>query len=211
MILAKLIKHNIDNNTVVYYSLVWKEQFETMKYIVWPVAKNPVQGRFGPASLQDWYRGCALASKIQKALADKGNTAKIVVVTATHVTGRQSERDMMLQALRSLGMQDRDLILEGQAYETIGELENVFEIARREKSRVVVVSTFGHYLRVAWLLRPIKDGDLVASHKIAFGLPRWRELVTDLILTIIFPIIDLLGGRAWFKDKVVVRRKSVKH
>jgi len=208
LILAKLIKHNIDNNTVVYYSLVWKEQFETMKYIVWPVAKNPVQGRFGPASLQDWYRGCALASKIQKILDKKGNTAKIAVVTATHITGHRSERDMMLWALRSTGVQEQHLILDGEAYETVGELEKVFGVARREKSRVVVVSTFGHYMRVAWLLWSTKNRGLVASHKIAFGLPRWRELVTDLILSAVFPIIDLLGGREWFKDKVVARRKS---
>ena len=158
-------------------------------------------GRFGPERMQDWYRGLAKAVKIERKLLSAHHMPWIVVVDAIHVKGHVADSEMIVPALRKLGAKGIYIGLE--SHETIGELEAAYKIVQRTGAEFIVISTFAHYLRVAWLLRGIK-----AKHYIAFGLPRWFEMVTDVILTLLFPVIDLCGGREWFRKKVDVRRKS---
>jgi hypothetical protein len=175
-----------------------------MRIVIWPVAKNPAMGRFGPEKWQDWYRTCVKAVDIQRARSREGETVFIAVVSAARVAGHKAEVDYLVPALQQLRAQN--IVIEPSSYETVGELEAARAIARREDAQLIVVSTFGHYPRLAWLLRGIPAG-----HHIAFGLPRWRELVTDTILSLLFPFIDLAGKREWFVAKVTRRRQAGKH
>lgn len=160
-------------------------------------------GRVGPTQWQDWYRGCVKAVALERKLVECGQQVVIVIVNAVHTTGYQRESDYAAEALRGLGA--RNILVELKSHETIGELEAVCEIAKQEKAELIIISTFAHYLRVAWLLRGIP-----AEHYIAFGLPRWREMVTDAILTVLFPLLDLLGGRKRFLEMVNRRRLNGK-
>lgn len=175
-----------------------------MNILIWPVAKNPAMGRIGPKEWQDWYRGCAKAVKLERKLSSLGHNVKIAVVSAVHIAGHVAEVYYIMSALNELGA--RNVHKRLSSYETIGEMESVRGIAQQENAKLIVISTFGHYLRVAWLIR-----NMNAEHYIAFGLPRWRELITDAILTFLFPIIDSAGQRKWFLNKVVRRRISGKH
>jgi hypothetical protein len=175
-----------------------------MKYIIWPVAKNPATGRIGPKKFQDWYRGCVKAVKIEKKLLANGDSVKIAVVSAVHIKDKPAEADFIFSALEELGA--KNIHIDLKSYETIGELEAVQEIAIKENAELIIISTFGHYLRVRWLARKIS-----AKHFVAFGIPRPKELITDIILTFLFPIIDLLGKRDWFRKKVESRRENGKH
>lgn len=172
-----------------------------MNYLILPLAKNPPIGRFGPRKLQDCYRTCVKAVELKRRLVSEGHRVQIVIVSTMHIPGRMSEPEYYTSTLLELGETSPRLAL--QSYETIGELAGVLNLAENEQSNLIVVCTFGHYLRVLWLLR----GESVELHT-AFGLPRWRELLTDTLLAFVFPIIDLLGGRKWFQNKVVTERKA---
>ena len=175
-----------------------------MKFFVLPITKNPAFGRVGQEELQDWYRGCARAVQIQRGLSSAGHDAEIVVLSDVHIKGYRHEAEYYQDALKKLGAKNVRTIQQGQ--ETVGQIEIILEIAKKEDAKLVVVSTFGHYLRLAWLLRGTD-----AQHETVFGLPRFRELITDGILTVLFPLIDLTVGREWFQNKVVHRRESGKH
>lgn len=174
------------------------------KYVIWPVAKNPAMGRIGPTRWQDWYRGCIKSAAIERKLIESGNEVMVAIVNAVHTKGYTPEYEYSMKALKELGTQN--IHIELKSYETISELDAICEIAKREGAELVVVSTFAHYLRVAWLLRRIPS-----EHHIAFGLPRWSEMITDVVLTVLFPIIDFLGGRKRFLKTVNRRRLDGKH
>ena len=154
---------------------------------------------------QDWYRGCVKAARLQQRLMKSGDTCSIVVTTDVHLNGCWHDAQYYARALRKSGAVKYQFTWNG--YETIGELEAAKGFAASQGAQLIVVTTFAHYLRVAYLMR--KAG-IRAKHYCAFGLPRWKEMVTDVILTFAFPLIDLCGKREWFVRLVVARRKTGK-
>jgi hypothetical protein len=106
-----------------------------------------------------------------------------------------------LSTLRRLGVNDKDIIVIEKTHETVEQIEIVTEYAKENNAKLIIISTFLHYLRVRWLCR-----GFVVEHHGAFGIPRPREAVTDIILTLIFPVIDLIGKKKWFSEKVGMRR-----
>ena len=174
-----------------------------MKYLIFPLTKNPAFGRFGPVKMQDWYRTCVRAVSLERQLITDGNEAEIIVLADVHYKGYRHETEYYTEALMALGAKNVRTIK--QCYETIGQIEFVIQLATKEQSKLIVISTFAHYLRAARLLK-----GRAVYHHIAFGLPRISELATDAILTFLFPVLDLMGGREWFKNKVIARRKTGK-
>jgi len=183
------------------------EKQERFTYIV-PVTKSPHQtGRIGPRRFQDWYRGAVKAREY----LGKYHPARILVLSDVHVNGEKHEADLYHKALTDAGVEEHGIEVIKEEQETIGQIDRLYKIAEEENAKLVIISTFLHYLRVAWLVwrkRTYRSGLVEVTHRAAFGIPRPREVITDVILWFVFPVIDLLGGRLWFQRKVSGRRVS---
>ncbi|HEY4511801.1 MAG TPA: hypothetical protein VJH55_03100 [Candidatus Paceibacterota bacterium] len=186
--------------------------------LIVPLTKSSFAKRLGPEKFYDWVRGLKKAHK----LCDRDDT--VLVVSAVHIEGFKSEAVIYKEVLLEWGITeqeieevsvgqrlmlgDKNFVILEEAQETIGQLEIAYDIAEQNRMKLVVVSTWTHYLRVAWLLW--RGPNRNYRHYIAWGVPYLREAITDAILTLLFPLIDLAGRRSWFLDKVTRRRKSGK-
>lgn len=175
--------------------------------IVIPVAKSPhSKGRILPEEWQDWYRGIKKAVSIARQ-SEKGSVEVLVLSDAKYY-GQPHEADLYYRALTKLGATiyvNIRIIREG--YETIEQVNRSFELAAEEGKELIFVSTFFHYPRVQWLIWRCKTTVPVkVRHCVAVGIPRPREAITDIILTLLFPLIDIFGGRRFFLKAVNKRR-----
>lgn len=168
--------------------------------LIVPLTKSPHSGRIGKKEWQDWYRGLALAKKILRPGVDK-----ILVVSDVKIKGEKHEADIYVSALQELNVDTADIVVIKSAQETIGQIDVAKEIGQKENLSLVFISTWTHYLRVRWITFFDK---IRAKHFTTFGIPRPREAFTDLISTFLFPLIDILGLRKKFKERVSLRRKQ---
>ncbi len=173
-----------------------------MKTFITLVAKSPwSKGRYGPHHHQDWVRACGIAAKE----VAQNPEAEILVVDGFQAQRQASDLELYCKELVRLKVDPERIRTINQGNETVAQLEIVEEQATKEKARVLLISTFLHYLRVRWLCR-----GLGYEHRVAWGIPRPREAVTDIILMFIFPILDLLDLRPWFQRQVTGRREDGK-
>jgi hypothetical protein len=164
--------------------------------ILLPLTKSPhTKGRIGPHTWQDWYRSLVKTKRISPFF----RPYEVLILSNFQVAGSAHEVDLYLEACRNLGIDN--LLPVREAYETMGQLDYAFARAAREKKRLVVISTWFHFPRVWWLCR----GHSV-KHVVAYGIPRPFGAITDIVLTFVFPILDILGMRKWFKDRLDSRR-----
>lgn len=168
--------------------------------LIVPITKSPhIKGRIGPVELQDWYQGINKAVLLFSRLPN----SKILVISNVHISGEEHEADIYQRVLNEKSVEDKDLIIRKECFETIAQIDAIKKIAEEQNYKLVFVSTFLHFPRVWWLARGMN-----VAHYIAFGIPRPREALTDIVLTFLFPIIDIFGGRIWFQEKVIARRKE---
>ncbi len=160
--------------------------------IIVPIAKGPYPPRIGPGWWADWRRGCLKAVSLQREYLARGERAEVLILCDAQYKGGRPEAEYYQEALTQAGAQNIRTIIEGR--ETVRQVDIARALARAEDKYLVVVSTWLHYPRVAWLLRG--SG---ARHVGAFGIPHWRYACMDIVLNIAFPLIDLFpGGRARF-------------
>lgn len=165
-----------------------------------PLTKGPAaKGRIGPREWQDWYRSLVLTKK----LMPRYQPCSVAILSNFQVAGEMHEVYFYLEALEELSIPDVVVIRE--AYETMGQLEYAFEMARRERVNLVVISTWLHFPRVWWLCR-----GMGVKHHVAWGIPRPSLAAADIFLTFALPALDLLGLRKWFKKRLERRRTSGK-
>ncbi len=170
--------------------------------VIIPLTKSPVphKGRTGPDRWQDWYRGVKIAAKL--ANEDYGKPL-VVVISGVHINGAEPEALVYYSSLVKLGVDKDQIMVIERCHETIGQLDEAIRLA--EDDDLLFIVTWAHYLRVLWLLR----GKKKVQVKICWGLPRWKEVVTDFVFTLLFPAIELYGhvlGRIfpkipWIKGK----------
>lgn len=158
----------------------------------------PRKGRYGPDHLQDWYGECVKACRLMT------SEGKIFISTAFECNG-QSEAEVYENTLKEMGIKENQMEICCQGVETTEQLEAIYMVAAREKEVPVIISTFLHFPRVWWLTRGKK-----VEHRVAFGIPRPWEAVTDLGLTIAYPLIDVLGLKNKFLAYTKTRRKKGK-
>ncbi|MDO8584873.1 MAG: hypothetical protein Q7R85_01990 [bacterium] len=165
-------------------------------FVLLPLTKGPcAKGRVGPRTWQDWYRSMVLAKRLQP----RYGQAPVLILSNLQVAGERHEEDIYVAAAEELGISN--LVVVREAYETMGQLDYALDVARRERLMLVVISTWLHFPRVWWLCR-----ERGVKHHIAWGIPRPSLAVADLILTIAFPILDILGLRGWFRRRLESRR-----
>lgn len=169
-----------------------------MREIVVLLTKSPLprKGRFGRESWQDWYRGCRVAV----ALALE-HDASILVASAFKTKDGTREAEFYREVLERMGVAKVVVVEEG--LETIGQLDAAFKAAAGRD--LVVVSSAFHFPRVWWLCR----GKSVRHH-VVWGIPRPSEAIVDILLAILFPLIDFFGWRDKLQKRSEDRRVAGK-
>ncbi|GEM_PF-1076203 len=170
-------------------------------YLLLPLTKGPcAKGRIGPNVLQDWWGSMVLTQRLQRKYGwGQYGPPPVLILSNLQVAGERHEADIYIEAAEELGI--TNLVVVREAYETMGQLEYALELARRERLKLVVISTWLHFPRVWWLCRGRN-----VKHHIAGGIPRPSLAVADIILTFAFPILDILGLRGWFRQRLERRR-----
>ena len=173
------------------------------KYLILPLTKNPNPiGRIGPKEKQDWFRGLLKARDLIANLPG----SKILIISNVFFPNGDNEADVYINNLKELGVTEEKIIIVRNNFETIGQIETAKKIMNEKKEKMIVISTWLHYLRVRYLFsncHPIK-------HYIAFGIPRPREILTDITLTFLLPILDFFKLRTWLRKKIEQRRTKGK-
>jgi hypothetical protein len=171
-----------------------------MKTIIGILTKSPhPQGRVGPREKQDWYRQCVDVVELHRKIPE----SEIVVTSALHIKGARREEEYYTEAILSLG--DSVIALE-KGVETIEQIRVFKEYISVHEAKLILSVTFTHFLRVVWLC--FRAQLTVTKYKVSWGIPRPKEFVTDIILTFLYPILDILGKGTWFMEKVQARRKE---
>lgn len=168
-----------------------------------PLTKNPNRvGRIGPEEKQDWFKGLVKA----KNLFQKFPNSKIIIISNVFFLDGNNEADIYKNTLKRLGVKEEDIIVIRENFETLGQVETAKKITLEKKEELIVVSTWLHYLRVRYLFLKEKK----VKHHVVFGIPRPREVFTDIVLTFLLPLIDLMGLRKSLKKRIEKRRRNGK-
>ncbi len=181
-----------------------------MKTVILVLTKGPHRTRFGPEHWWDWKRQCRLAVELYRKYPD----AVVLLPSAVHITGHKSEIELYREEFKRDGLLESTknpdgrnaLVLEPVEQETVGQIKRGYQFADTLGMRLVVVSTWCHYLRVRYLCR-----GMGVTHKIAWGIPNPVEAVTDCILAVVFPLLDLFGAGKRFQKWAIKHRESGKH
>lgn len=169
----------------------------------------PVKGRVGPKERQDWYQSCLMAmEELHRALRTEEESCVvsnlIVVPSAVTMADSLPEAAIYFHTLvKELGIPEIFVDTPKVGHETIGQIEYLMRYLD-EGYKVHLVCTALHLPRVWWLSR--KYGERVSFGCTIRGIPRPTEAVTDIVMAVVFPIIDLLGYRSRFQQRVITQR-----
>lgn len=168
-----------------------------MKTLIFLPTQGPHLPRTGPAEAFDWREQCRLAALVWRA----DPHSMIFVPSAFQQTGAPSELDFYGDQLRREGVSERSLILHARGLDTVEQCELALARAASERGSLIAITCAAQSLRVRYLLRGHR-----VLHVTAHGTPsRWLQF-TNLVLAIAFPIIDQLGLREWWKQRLTQRR-----
>ena len=157
--------------------------------------------RPGPEDRYDWRVQCRLAAALQRSEPD----VMVYVPSAFHQEGASSEIEFYGERLRAEGIPEVALRLEQRGLETVEQCELATALAVAHGARLVVISCYAHFPRVRYLMN-----GYTVEHVVAWGTPSaWLQL-THVVLQWGFPVIDKLGLRQAWKDRVARRRKEGK-
>lgn len=167
------------------------------KYLIVPIVKSPNMdsGRFGPIHLQDWHAGLMTAIKLHR----KYEFSEIAVIT-DFSNGGLHEADIYNNILKENKITTHKIYREG--LETISQVEAAKRIANELGFELILVSTFLHFPRVKYYA-----GKNV-THVSAWGIPRLKEILRDISMIFLAPIIRISGLEKRFVDKVTNRRSK---
>ncbi len=174
-----------------------------MDELIVPLTKSPLpfKGRVGKLEDQDWFVTCQLAVERLR----KSPRSKIAIISDVEIPGAGHEAHHYLQTFTKMGVSDGQILFIKAEHETIGQIERALIEASRRNMRLMFISSALHYPRVRWLTL----GKNV-SHRVVYGTPRPKEALTDLLLAVAFPVLDLLGFRRKFQEMTRKRRLSGK-
>lgn len=154
---------------------------------------------------QDYWRNIAKSAKLFKA----GKVNTVVLLTAIRPAGDRSELEYMQDAARSENLPAEHVVAISECVCTYTQVVYLLQQAKVVNANLHFISSNFHYPRVRWiawrLRKKLGAQDVQVSHSWTIGIPRPAELVSDIILMILYPIIDLLGGAEWFVRKTEKR------
>ena len=176
-----------------------------MKHVIMAMSKSAwSEGRTGARKEQDWYLVVQEAVRIKK---QQGEDSVVVAVTGfTNVTFSLPEIECYKQALLDFDLKEgKDFYLLHEGIDTITQLHAAHAFAVFHKTDFAVVSTKLHVMRIRWLCfwDKIQAKHYTPPH---LGIPRREEIVNDIVLTVLFPFIDIFGLRSRFLAYLEKRR-----
>ncbi len=166
-------------------------------------ARHWYQERIGPISWQDCSRLCHKTSDLQ--LREK-DSSEILVATAAQL-GCCIAAEIYTIILKVIGGQN--IVTTREGWDTYEQLEVGLKYADNQKSKLVLVCTFLHWPRVWWacqILRWHLKLKVKVCYKIAFGIPRPIEVISDLVQLLYYPFIDIFCLRTWYQTKNIVQK-----
>jgi len=168
--------------------------------LIFVLTKSSCFGSKKLLEYRGWYRECMKALELVDVLTD----SKIIVASSVKI-GSKKEIDCYRFAFRRLGIENSSVEFFDYGFETISQLDFAFVMAQKRNEELIIISTLFHFPRAWWLSRncPVK-----IKHKIVFGITDIKEVLVDIALDFIFPIIDVLGCRKWFQNLTIERRQS---
>ena len=151
----------------------------------------------GPLGLQDWYRALKFAVDLVK--SEEGST--ILFVTNLSPNPGETELENYVTFAKQMGLRDSQIQAVFEGEETISQLDAAKRVAKTLPGRMVLVSTWTHYPRIAWMTR--KEG---CERYGVFGIPMIKPMIVDFIFTVAWPILEVLHLDNWLHKKIRERR-----
>ena len=171
-----------------------------MANLLVPLTKSPwSKGRWGKKENQDWYVGLV---KTKNYLNEREGD-RIALISNVYGENQEYEIDIYKRNIMDLGVSEECLICAKECFETSGQINRAIELSKELDLNLVLISSAFHYPRVMWLV-----GDENVEHLIFFGIPRPLELITDMILSFVYPVIDVFGLNEVFTRLVIYKRRK---
>ncbi len=169
-----------------------------------PIAKsNWPEGRVGPTKMQDSY----IILKVAADLARKNIVDKLLIFSAFKTKNvKKIELDCMIEACKEEKVPEEKMIVRSVGYDTVSVIKFSIDFCKEQEADLLIVSSQFHYPRIRWIAWRLNKKGVVMRYKIVFGIPRPQEMITDVALIFLYPIIDLLGYAEWFTKHMHVRR-----
>lgn len=170
-----------------------------------PLSKSSwLEGRIGPEKYQDCFR----LIKISIDLLNKNKVNKILLLSEfKSKQSKKSELEYIVELCKRFNVSDESLHIEKYGYDTLSQLRFTLDLCSKNNDELLILSSPLHYPRVRWTTyRLNKKYKVKVSHKIAWGIPRPGDIVFDICLMFIYPVVDILGFSKWFTEHVKIRR-----
>jgi hypothetical protein len=175
-----------------------------MKYCL-PLSKSSwLEGRVGPPKYQD----CFTLVKNSIDLLNEGEVDTILLLSEfKSKQSTESELEYIVGVCEKYNVDKDKLHIEEFGYDTLSQIGFALDLCIAHKDELLILSSATHYPRVRWIAHRVnKKYGVTVTHKIAWGIPRPRDVVFDVLLIFAYPIIDLLGYSQWFTNHMKIRR-----
>jgi len=170
-----------------------------------PLSKSSwPEGRLGPEKYQDYF-------KIVKKSIDLLNQNKVnkILLLSDFKTkyANKSELENMIDICNTYNVNINKLQIEKYGYDTLSQIKFTLNLCDKEKHDLIIISSLTHYPRVKWISYRInKKYKINVEHRVVLGIPRLHDVLYDIPLMLIYPIIDLLGFSDEFSNLIKKRR-----
>ena len=168
-----------------------------MQTLIFLPTQGPHLDRPGSVEQFDWRVQCRLAADLQRTTPE----SIIYVPSAFRQAGTKSEIEFYRGQLLEEGVPEASLRLEPRGLETVEQCELALAVANREQSSLAVVVCEVQARRVRHLMKGHEVKFIIAR-----GTPNQWLQFTNLILGVLFPVVDALGLRGWWKQRIAGRR-----
>lgn len=172
-----------------------------------PLSKSSwPEGRIGKEESQDYFKIVKLAID----LSNENKDDKILLLSNFKSKHSSiSELDCMINICKKYNVNDDKLIIEENGYDTLSQLKFTFDLCKQKNEDLIIISSLTHYPRASWICRRLnKKYKINYKNKIGFGIPRFHDVLFDIPLMFLYPIIDLLGFSQNFSLTVKRRRSN---
>ncbi len=172
-----------------------------------PLSKSSwPEGRIGKEKYQDYFK--IVKSSIDE-LNKKGLGKILLLSDFKSKKASISELDCMINICKKQNINNDNLIIEEYGYDTLSQLKFAFNLCKQRNESLLIVSSITHYPRVFWISwRLNKKYKIDVKNKIGLGIPRLHDVLFDIPLMFIYPIIDILGFSENFSLTIKRRRNS---
>jgi hypothetical protein len=177
-----------------------KESFETKKYLLIPIIKNPYS-RIGPEKWQDWYRQIERTVEIARKIKNQGDDATLILLSNFQPKGRSSEIEIYEEAIKKLAPEIK-VISYRETNCTAEQIEKSFKLQKEVGAKLIFISAWMQYPRVLYLAH-----DRIALHYGAFGIPHPVFTIIDLACIVLEPLANMFGIANFFQ-KIIVRQRE---